>query len=189
MTYAEFLYIGCINFKPKMNPLRLSPLPSPRGDDPSQSMLMEREGFVDEALVMALMTGPLPTRQVAFPEDLALPSDDLDFAGWQLSPNIQKAGLARRASPPFMQEPGIGTPHLGAHRWWLAGLAGVFSTLLFSLLLLSLASRAAPNIETVVTRGMLTSVKPASAPKADTPNIAPELTEISPLIPRSGSDD
>lgn len=143
---------------------------------------MEREGFVDEAVVMALMTGPLPSRSVAFPEDLALSADDLDFAGWRLSPTLPRVSevtrdIPRRASPPFIEEPGIGAPHLGAHRWWLAGLAGVLSTLLFSVLLLNLSSRPGPNFETIITRGMLTAAKPASIPKAEPAKNAPELTD------------
>lgn len=177
-----------------MNPLRLSPLPSLRADDQSRSLLMEREGFVDEAVVLALMTSPLPIRSVAHLEDLALSSDDQDFAGWRLSPALQigtesAPAVPRRATPPFIAEPGIGAPHLGGHRWWLAGLAGVLSTLLFSVLLLNLSSRPGSNFETIVSRGMLSSAKPVPVEKVDSPKIAPELTEVSPLQPRHGSDD
>lgn len=167
-----------------MNPLKLSPLPSLRTDDPSRSLFMEREGFVDDAVVMALLTGPFPGRHVALPEDLALSSDDLDFAGWRLSPSLQMVpevnpDIARRASPPFIEEPGIGAPHRGAHRWWLAGIAGILSTMLFSLLLLNLSSRPGPNFETIITGGMLTAAKPTSVTRAEPAKTAPELTDVS----------
>ena len=169
-----------------MTPLRLSPLPSLRSDAPSESLLMEREGFVDEAVVKAIMSGQLTNRSVISPEFLALSSDDTDFAGWQLSPTLRvitdaDGGISRRASPPclapFIEEPGIGQPHLGAHRWWLAGLAGLLSTLLFSLLLLNLSSRPGSNVEAVASRSLLKPVKPVPVPTADSEKIAPELTE------------
>jgi hypothetical protein len=175
-----------------MTPLSLSPLPSLRKEEPSDSLIMEREGFVDEAVVMALMSGQLSNRSIPSSEFLALSSDDMDFAGWQLSPTLRTVSerdgdIMRRPSPPrlaaFSEEPGIGAPHCGAHRWWLAGLAGLLSTLVFSLLLLNLSSRPGSNIEAVVTRGMLKSVKPAPALKADSEKIAPELTEVSPTRP------
>jgi hypothetical protein len=88
-----------------------------------------------------------------FPEDLALVSDDLDFAGGQL-PATQVARLrtaeipphvihtiVRRTAPPLVAESDSGTTFHGTHRRWLAGLAGVLSTILFTLLLLSLSSR------------------------------------------------
>ena len=54
------------------------------------------------------------------------------------------SAIVRRAVPPLITEADIGTPHHGTHRWWLAGLAGVLSTMLFTLLLLTLSSRPAP---------------------------------------------
>lgn len=171
-----------------MNPLPLRPLPSLRFDDESRAQLMEMEhaGFVDEAAVTALMAGPRQPRISGFPEDLALAADDLDFAGWRLGPAPRSRGaevppqvidaIVRRASPP--PEPGLGSPHHGGHRWWLAGLAGILTTLLFSLLLLSLSTRSevlpeSPPLATI----------PASQPPAPVKPLptgpAPELTEVS----------
>ena len=81
-----------------MNSLRLSPLPSTRPSDESDSRSMEREGFVDEAVVMTLITETHPGRRVAYPEDLALAADDLDFAGWQLP--VTHAARPRAAEIP-----------------------------------------------------------------------------------------
>lgn len=153
---------------------------------------MEREGFVDESAVLALLSGPTHLRTSSYPEDLALAADDLDFAGWQLPisapvvrpaefpPQVIDAIVRRRATPPSLDEPGIGSPHFGSHRWWLAGMAGVFSTLLFTLLLITLSSRAPLNPEPVQPSRPVPSLQAATAEKADlTPKVSPELTDIS----------
>lgn len=176
---------------PMMNPLRLSPLPTLRADDESGSRLMEREGFVDEAVVAAIVKGNLHTRSVAYPDDLALAADDSDFAGWRLSkavparspevpPQVIDA-IVRRAAPPVVSEPGLRLSRQGNHRWWLAGLAGVLSTMLFSVLLLSLSERSGSAFESLLSPKMFTSAKPAPAPKSEPAKPAPELTEVSPV--------
>lgn len=171
-----------------MNPLRLSPLPILRAADESASLMGERDGFVDEAVVTAMVFGPtVTTRQAPYPEDLALAADDLDFAGWKLSPPphprlLETAPLSesplRRPAPPVIEEPGLGLPHSGSHRWWLAGLAGVLSTMLFSLLLLNLSSRPANHFEAFFAplKHRSAQVVPVQEPS---PAVAPELTEIS----------
>ncbi len=140
-----------------MNPLHLSPLPVLRGEEESGSRVIEREGFVDEAAVAALVHGvPTGTRPMPDPEDLALAADDLDFAGWRLSP-VPQARLIesfpqsdepiRRPAPPEFEQAGLGVPYSGGHRWWIAGLAGVLSTMLFSVLLLNLSLRSGTRLE------------------------------------------
>lgn len=133
------------------SPLGLTPLPVQRMHEDSELLMMERDGFVDEAVVAALRAKQ-PGRRTAYPEDLALCADDLDFAGWQTSeawqPRLPEvppqviSAIVRRASPPVAGEPCIVEQHQGTHRWWLAGLAGVLSTLLVVALLLFLTSRA-----------------------------------------------
>ena len=71
-----------------MNPLKLSLLPSPRFDDVSGMPMVERDGFVDDAVVLALIAGPAMPRYQADSRDLALAADDMDFAGWCLSPAL-----------------------------------------------------------------------------------------------------
>ena len=116
-----------------MKPLRLSLLPSVRANDESGSLQMEREGFVDEAAVLALISGPSRLRSAAYHEDLALAADDLDFAGWQLpaAPPARPAefppqvidAIVRRATPPASEESGIGEPH-SRHPPLVAGRVG-----------------------------------------------------------------
>lgn len=173
-----------------MNPLQLSLLPSIRANDESGLLQMEREGFVDEAVVLALISGPRHLRSTACHEDLALAADDLDFAGWQLpaTPRARAAeipprvidAIVRRATPPVLEEPGIGAPHEGTHRWWLAGLAGAFSTMLFSLLLLSLSSRQPVAHESTPSPTVATPAKPNPARTAAATEVAPALTDASP---------
>ena len=184
-----------------MDPLRLSPLPVLRAEDEKGSLQMERQGFVDEDVVAALVLGPnVHSRQSAYPEDLALAADDLDFAGWSLSappgprlifppssviiaPSSADESPRRPAPPVMEEEPGLDSPHSGSHRWWLAGLAGVLSTMLFSLLLLNLSSRPGTHFEAFfVPRGPVISA-PVSAPKVNSPQVAAELTKVSSDIP------
>lgn len=171
-----------------MNSLRLSPLPSTRPSDESGSLTTEREGFVDEAVVTALISDTHSGRSMAYPEDLALAADDLDFAGWQLPatraarprpaeipPHVINA-IVRRAAPPLIAESGIGTPHHGAHRWWLAGLAGVLSTMLFTLLLLTLSSRPGAPSGPLLPPTAATASQPMLSKQAEAIQAPPELT-------------
>ena len=170
-------------------PLRLSPFPLVRDPDESGSLRMEREGFVDEAVVTALRMRPVHVRSVAYLEDLALACDDQDFAGWRIAerlpvrnpevpPQVIEA-IVRRAAPPIVGEPGLGQPHHGSHRWWLAGLAGALSTLLFSLLLLTLSARPGTRFETILSPSNLTTAKPVSPPDDTKIKDSPELSDIS----------
>ena len=127
-----------------MTTLNLSPLPSSRYDSTAIGPMSECDGFVDEQVILALLRGPASHRGPVCMSDLALAADDMDFAGWSLSSRLPARAtevLIRRAAPPVLEEYGIGQPHAGAHRWWLAGVAGVFSTMLISLLLFTLSSR------------------------------------------------
>jgi hypothetical protein len=171
--------------------LSLSPLPSTRPSDESGTFMMEKNGFVDEAVVMALITDTHPGRSMAYPEDLALAADDLDFAGWQL-PVTQTArprtaegpphvidAIVRRAAPPLIAESGIGIPHSGTHRWWLPGLAGVLSTMLFTLLLLTLSSRPAASSGPMLQPTAATAHQPMLPAPADAAETPAELTVAS----------
>jgi hypothetical protein len=195
LTFPEFLDNESIN-QPlsKMKSLHLSMLPSVRQNDESGSLRMEREGFVDEVAVQALLSGPTHLRSSAHTEDLALAADDLDFAGWQVpsTPVVRPAefppqvidAIVRRAAPPLLNEPGIGSPHFGSHRWWLAGLAGAFSTSLFALLLVTLSSRPHPQPE--AGQAPTESSQPRLVMPVETapsPEVSPELTHASPGQP------
>ena len=136
-----------------MNLLNLRPLPSALPDESFGGLQKERDGFVDDAVVFSLLAGSSAPRQLGkIHENLALPADDLDFAGWCLSsaPPVRATEIVRaRPAPPVIDESGIGVPHQGSHRWWLAGMAGALSTLLISFLLLSLSERNAATDEVV----------------------------------------
>lgn len=146
-----------------MTPLPLSQMPSPRVADTDAAALRCPDGFVDDHVVLAIAAGPVLQRETAVPGDLALAADECDFAGWNLAPPPQPekrtrisqpihqpVAADRRAEPPALAEPGIGPPHHGDHRWWVAGLAGAFSTALFTTLLLTLSSRSIPLAEETI---------------------------------------
>lgn len=189
MTYFKFPGNPLTNLiVPEMKTLRLPSLPSVRQDEESASLQIERAGFVDDEAVFALLNGPISPRTAPCPADLILAADDLDFAGWRVAstpmarpaeipPQVIDA-IVRRAAPPLSNEPGIGSPHLGSHRWWLAGLTGALSTLLFSLLLVSLSSRPQSRSEAGTSVPIPRPAQPVMllevAPKSE---IAPDLTE------------
>jgi hypothetical protein len=176
-----------------MQPLRLRPLPALRPNESGISSGLERDGFVDDDVALAIVAGPVSSRFTPVHTDLALTAEDLDFAGWQIFPAPSAATIPARTVPedaappplrrpaePSLEEPGIGMCHRGSHRWWLAGLAGFVFTLLASVLLLSLSTRISedPGHLTEPTLHPHPSRPPASknqsAPDAKPP---PELTE------------
>jgi hypothetical protein len=152
-------------------------LPSTRFSSPSEMPVLERDGFVDDSVIQAILAGPVSPRQVWNPGDLVLAADEMDFAGWQLTnrvPDFEKVEAAlppeplpRRAAPPVLEEPGLGEPHRGTHRWWIAGLAGAFSMLLFSLLLFSLSQH-----EKLEAKGLSTAPLPAARQETPVPVVS-----------------
>lgn len=171
-----------------MNRIKLSILPSLRTNEQSGMPIMERDGFVDESVVLALVAGPTVTRQIVDSGELVLSADDMDFAGWRLSRELPEhatravsfpSGTShRRPALPVLGEPGLGEPHHGSHRWWLAGLAGALSTMLFSLLLLTLSSRDDSNTDRISIIKMPPSgSEKETMPKSDASRQTPELTE------------
>ena len=172
-----------------MKHLKLSILPSLRTHEESSMPVMERDGFVDESVVLALVAGPTLTRQLADPGELVLSADDMDFAGWRLSNALPEHATRavsfpseasyRRPALPVLDEPGLGDPHHGSHRWWLAGLAGALSTMLFSLLLLTLSSRDNSNTDRLsIIKMPPPNSEKSTMPKTDTSKETPELTEV-----------
>jgi hypothetical protein len=175
-----------------MTPLHLSPFPSLRIDEIPGKPVTEREDFVDDAVVMALVAGPITQRNAPSSAELALAVDDMDFAGWCLTPapaiprdkpphplsSPAPSAPQSRPAPPIQNEPGLGDPHRGNHRWWLAGLAGALSTLLFSLLLLSLSARPISEHSDHLIIERLTKPRPSAAIEMTAPrNPTPQLTE------------
>ena len=168
-----------------MQPLFLSPLPTLRTESESTQLQMEREGFVDEMVIKTMLAPTAISRSMARPSDLALAADDMDFAGWSMSPFATAARSEtpqpRRARPPVILEPGLEAPHQGSHRWWLAGIAGAFSTILFSALLLNLSTRGASHFDAVLSPGMFVTAKPTVLIKEVPAKATPQLTDASPL--------
>ncbi len=157
-----------------MIPLQMSPLPSPRPEAEAAPQ-PSREGFVDDEVVLALVAG---TRTAGNPTGLALAVDE-DFAGWCLETSSFSYARTkpvipeepRRAAPPEL-EPGIGAPHHGGHRWWMAGLAGALCTLLFSSLVLSLSDNFLNESEGISIIRVPAKPQPANDGKdADSPEL------------------
>lgn len=127
-----------------MQPLKLSPLPCAISSEEIPFVIRGECGFVDEAVVRALMAGPVFSPRVEYERPAAIVEGTaLDFAGWSL-PTTAVAAVnpesPRRPTPPVLTEPGLGEPHRGPHRWWLAGMAGATCSFLFAMLLLHLTT-------------------------------------------------
>ena len=86
------------------------------------------------------------------------------------------SAIVRRAVPPLITESDIGTSHHGTHRWWLAGLAGVLSTMLFTLLLLTLSSRHGESSGPLLPPAAATASLPMLSGQAEPIQASPELT-------------
>jgi hypothetical protein len=90
-----------------MIPLPLNPLPSVRADEVADALLIEREGFVDEAVVLAMANTPLQIPVTALPQDLAMTLDEMDYAGWRppaVPPAAPAEIVASAPTPPLPAE-------------------------------------------------------------------------------------
>lgn len=166
---------------PPMNLKMLSPLPRQNSDVDRGESDLQRDGFVDDEVILALVAGPSASRPQANPQDLALAADEMDFAGWSLPaelplpPVTSETLTQRRAAPPELEEPGIGEPHRGSHRWWLAGLAGALSTMIFTMVLIAISNRPAPSVDVITL--IRPQPKAQNLPKSEsTPKLTPEIT-------------
>ena len=143
-----------------IKPLCLSPFPTRRADDESPLPLMQREGFVDEAVVATLVRESQFGRSVAYPDDLALAVDDLDFAGWSFAKSVQPRSaevppqvidaIVRRASPQVSS-----VLRSDTRRQWLMGLA----ILLIAAVILLLAAHPEALLKTLPFSGKFTTSK------------------------------
>ncbi|WAC18111.1 hypothetical protein OVA24_12770 [Luteolibacter sp. SL250] len=129
--------------------LPLAPIPVSRVDHAGEHHVPIPDGFVDDEVIANLLSTPSVQRVSAVHSDLALSSCEDDFAGWAIkrhSPFRIIAEQQERASVATVEEseltePGLGRPHRGGHRWWIATATGISSALILSLLFSSLASR------------------------------------------------
>ena len=137
-----------------MNPtspyaLPLAPLPATRFENSGEERAVIPDGFVDDEVIALLISASPAPRITSSHSDLVLSSDENDFAGWSVpsrSPfrviaERQELQAQTREAAPEVSEPGLGLPHRGGHRWWIAAATGVSSALILSFLFSSLASR------------------------------------------------
>lgn len=131
-------------------PMKLAPIPADRSENPAETATPLMDGFVDDAAIASLIAPEnVRARLTSRSSDLALSSDENDFAGFTIrsaSPfraiaEKHELQVARQFS--VMEEPGLGEPHRGNHRWWIAAVAGGASALVLSLLFVSLVDREA----------------------------------------------
>ncbi|MGD7654220.1 MAG: hypothetical protein ACQCXQ_13455 [Verrucomicrobiales bacterium] len=139
---------------------------------------------MDDGVVQHLLAGPMSERNGPIPADLALAADG-DFAGFCLAGSLanprEEKTPERRPTPPSLEEIGIGSPYRGTHRWWLAGITGLLTTLLFSFLLINLALREQENTSSSIPqpRSEATPSPDQTRPISGEPT--PVLTDITPL--------
>ena len=136
-------------------PMQLAPLPAVCTDDQRTSPATIPNGFVDDEVIASIIAMPESYRSASSSSDLILSSDENDFAGWSVprpSPfraiaERQELSIARQEEIPAEAEPGLGQPHRGQHRWWIAAAAGVSSAMILSLLFLSIGNQDAAKQE------------------------------------------
>jgi hypothetical protein len=164
--------------------LHLSPLPSTRNHDTSDSLLMEREGFVDEAAVLAMVSQPLHSRRVPCPDDLVLTLDDMDFAGWQSTPQPPRHrtpevppqvinAIMGRPTPPLSRPVRPSEPASNNIQWWLACLAGSLTALLVAVIFIAFSPGPRRTLENFLANATA-SLAPAEAVSAPQPEETPE---------------
>lgn len=160
--------------------LNLSPLPSVRSQEDSNALFLEREGFVDEEAVSALVAQPFHTRTVPSPHDFVLTLDDMDYAGWhnasptavkrtaEVPPQVINA-IVRHSAPPARLEFNPKAPAPDDTRWWLAAVGGVFTALLASAIFVGVSPGPRKALENFFTNAaaVLSPTDPASLPQAE----------------------
>ncbi|GAA5116937.1 hypothetical protein JIN84_18170 [Luteolibacter yonseiensis] len=164
-----------------MSTLRVNPLPTPSGDAGTPVLQKEWEGgFVDEAVIAAMLARPYVKRSAPQPEDMALSAEDLDFAGWSApvapvretpAPPEPVAISVPRAAPLPAAEPEEARPRQGNLLWWLAGTALALSAILFFSVLPSfLSGPVVPTVEKGTPPGQAKAVSATTFPAQDTSN-------------------
>lgn len=136
-------------------PMQLAPLPAVCTDEQRTAPAPIPDGFVDDEVIASIIALPETYRGHSSPSDLILSSDENDFAGWSVprpSPfrviaERQELSQARTESIDAEMESGIGQPHRGQHRWWIAAAAGVSGAMILSLLFLNLGDQSAAKRE------------------------------------------
>ncbi len=130
--------------------LALAPIPVSRMDNAGEHHVSVPDDFVDDDVIASLLSTPSVQRASSVHSDLVLSSDDDDFAGWAvqrrspfriIAEQQERAALPETPIETDFSEPGLGRPHRGGHRWWIATATGISSALILSLLFSNLATR------------------------------------------------
>lgn len=119
------------------------------------------------------LPAPAATTPLAETETRLSPTPLESSAPRMFSPFV---GLADETPRPVVAtlppvEPGLGTPHHGTHRWWLAAVAGVLCTLFVSVLLVHFAARPGTPLE-----GFWKPAPPAAIPQPALEDAADQST-------------
>lgn len=128
--------------------LHVAPFPAARFETNAEPRVQLPDGFVDDDVIASLIAPPQHSRLSSAPSDLVLSSDENDFAGWSVKSTSPFRVIAERqdfiVARTFSEfsDPGIGEPHRGGHRWWIAAVTSAASALLLSLLFTGLADRS-----------------------------------------------
>ncbi|MCU0776311.1 MAG: hypothetical protein MUF86_01425 [Akkermansiaceae bacterium] len=162
-----------------MQPLPLSPLPSAIPAEENPHVMRGDGDFVDEAVVRALMAGPIVStpRENARP-DVAASGNALDFAGWCLPRPAADSAGTRRPSPPVLNDPGAGQVDRGTPRRWLAGVAGAAFGSLTAMLLLHLPAQLPGGSATCITLRTTNAAAVRMQDDGGSRTSAPELTRL-----------
>ena len=111
----------------------------------------ESDGFVDEDVVLEMITGGSRSRVMPASRDLALPAEDIDFAGWTMPeplpsrftpPSVSTSPIQNRPTPARTWQKETPPPRENiASRWWFACLVGITFSLSLGALLFALVDR------------------------------------------------
>lgn len=178
-----------------MDTLSLTPMPFENSAEARGYRRVRNEGFVDEAVVLAVIAQGPYERIFVKSEDMVLASNENDFAGWALpvaspfrdfldieTPAPAAAEIKLPGTPSLdgmrkFYEPGLSEPHQGKHRWWLIGLSGALTCSILSLTLLNLVQHSgieAPTADYTSPQRKIETVKIVSKER----EVAPALVKV-----------
>lgn len=178
-----------------MQPLKLSPLPCVIPSEETSSVICGDCGFVDEAVVRALMAGPVFSQEFENmrPDPSSMRENELDYAGWSFSAATVASstpGIDRRPGPPMLTEPGPVISHHGPRRWWLSGMAGAACSLLSAVTLLQHPTHRSRESEPFVTTRPPTVAPPRMDRGEPARKTAPQLMLLNTsTVPRPTTGD
>lgn len=175
-----------------MNTLPLAPLPSETSEESNQFRRIDSAGFIDEQVVSRVIAGGAYERTSLPPSEMVLCASGDDYAGWMLpvkSPfrEMINEDLIAAAAPRLPEaprqhqeaDPGIDTPYLGGHRWWLFGISGAMACGIMALTIFSLSPRH-DMVGLATTPASAANQREVPAAAEKTPAFPPALTTALP---------